>query len=90
LVKQKIYWLQLIPFLALVCATSLYTSYDLFQHEQIAGSDMTLRSIMLVLSIYFIAMEIFQIKAEGKEYFKSIWNINDLIPPVLIAVFASA
>jgi len=43
--------------------------------------------ILLLLSYYFISLEAEQLKNEGINYLKSIWNYLDLCPPILLFVF---
>jgi len=45
---------------------------------------MIIEEIMAVFSLYFLGLEILQVKSDGFAYFTSIWNFIDFIPPVVI------
>ena len=42
--------------------------------------------LMIIDSIYFLITEIKQLLSSGLEYFTSIWNYFDLLPPIIIPV----
>ena len=41
------------------------------------------QEVIVVMSMYFLGLEMLQIKAEGLGYFNSVWNFIDLIPPLI-------
>lgn len=43
--------------------------------------------ILTVYSLYFISIEFYQLFNNGLNYFTSIWNYLDLIPPILLMTF---
>lgn len=43
--------------------------------------------ILIVQSIYFISIEVYQLFNNGLDYFNSFWNYLDLIPPILLLTF---
>ena len=43
--------------------------------------------ILIVQSIYFISIEVYQLYNNGLDYFSSFWNYLDLIPPILLLTF---
>ena len=48
-----------------------------------------LAALLYLFSIYFLANEIRQLYLGGLEYFKSVWNYSDLLPPILIIITLS-
>ena len=42
---------------------------------------------LALLSYYFLHNEMMQLRNEGLNYLKSIWNYLDLIPPIILAFF---
>ena len=51
--------------------------------------NLTLSAILYFFSIYFLFNESRQIILSGLDYFKSIWNYSDILPPLLIIVIVS-
>ena len=73
--------------MAYLGSTVIYTSY--FFHERVisdepkGGSEIILQATIFILSSYFMAMELVQLKEEGRNYFFSVWNYTDIIPPII-------
>ena len=38
-------------------------------------------------SVYFLGVEGYQLYTNGLDYFTSVWNYLDLIPPILLLIF---
>ena len=45
--------------------------------------EILLTFIIFVLSIYFIVLEFIEFKEVGRNYFYSVWNYTDIIPPMI-------
>lgn len=48
-----------------------------------------LSALLYLFSIYFLTNEVRQLFLGGLEYFKSVWNYSDLLPPMLIIITVS-
>ena len=44
-------------------------------------------AILIAQSSYFIGIEMYQLWNNGLDYFTSVWNYLDLIPPILLMTF---
>jgi Polycystin cation channel len=83
----------LVPFVLYLGSFTLYTNFsdglvnlDIYKTERLLFTFIWLLNIgvLVTLSAYFMALEIFQIKNIGREYLKDIWNYIDLIPPIVV------
>jgi hypothetical protein len=82
------------PFVIYLCATVFYTSF-LWQKTVNEKTEnwlvnFVVEETIVVLSLYFLGLEMLQIKDDGLNYFKTIWNWIDIIPPCIqisIAIF---
>mmetsp|Transcript_24585 Transcript_24585/g.38161 ORF Transcript_24585/g.38161 Transcript_24585/m.38161 type:complete len:146 (-) Transcript_24585:1384-1821(-) len=75
------------PFTIYLISTCLFTSYLL--HYKVNGEQgnwilqMIAEEAIFVFSLYFLCLELLQIQSDGLNYFTSIWNFIDIIPPVI-------
>lgn len=68
----------------------VYTSYLLHKKVNKLESswiedieDRVLEVAMFVFSLYFIGVELLQLKDQSYMYFTSVWNIVDIVPPCI-------
>eukprot|EP00347_Sterkiella_histriomuscorum_P017370 403349643 len=79
-----------IPFILFLSFYLVYMNYIFYMRE--TSDDWMLINYgfmvpLLFFSLYFVHNEITQLKHEGLEYLKSVWNYLDLIPPFLLMAF---
>ncbi len=80
------------PFLTFHVIFVIYSNVFIGQYELTEGLKGTMYVVsfcLYILSLYFMQNEIRQIYFSGFEYFTSIWNYADIIPPCLIVVIVS-
>lgn len=94
IVKKHVIKYSLLPHLFYLTATVLFTSNLL--HDRLNGVDRkhydrnderwtwlydsVVEEFMLVFASYFLSMELLQMRSDGVEYFKRIWNALDIVP----------
>ena len=92
IIKRQTLWFLFAPFVLYLFSTVVYTSYLL--HKKVNNNksswiedieDRVLEVAMFVFSLYFIGVELLQLKVQGfDKYFTSVWNIVDIVPPCII------
>jgi hypothetical protein len=81
---------QLIPFLIFQLTYLVYVNefYNVRNDSQeMLNVNYGLMGALALFSLYFLALEAVQLVEEKCNYFTSIWNYLDIIPPILILVF---
>jgi hypothetical protein len=43
--------------------------------------------VIMLESLYFLSIEVYQFSKNKEEYFLSLWNYFDFIPPILLMIF---
>ena len=92
IVKEHIEIYLMYPYILYVLTVSFYTSNLLHirvrqhpgQQDDYWLAELVLEELMAIFSLYFVALEFLQVKADGLAYFSSIWNLIDVIPPAVI------
>ena len=79
-----------LPYLVFQTFYIVYVNYIYYMRELSEDWLMINYGFMVplaLLSYYFLHNEVQQLKNEGLNYLKSIWNYLDLIPPIIISFF---
>lgn len=79
-----------IPFVSFLTFYIVYMNYVFYKREESDDWMWINYGFMvplLAFSLYFVNNEVQQLRHEGLEYLKSVWNYLDLIPPFLLMVF---
>lgn len=58
-----------------------------FYSEEIGYFDYGIQGAIILMSLYFLGIEVYQVTNAGLSYFSSFWNYLDIVPPVLIITF---
>jgi len=79
-----------LPYLVFQAFYIVYVNYIYYMRELSEDWMMINYGFMVplaLLSYYFLHNEVQQLKNEGLNYLKSIWNYLDLIPPIILSFF---
>ena len=75
------------PFLGSLASTVYYTTFIFHKEVNNGNSSWIMNTAILesifVFSLYFLGLELLQVKSDGLGYFTSIWNLIDIVPPIL-------
>ena len=75
------------PFLGSLASTVYYTTFIFHKEVNNESSSWIINTAILesifVFSLYFLGLELLQVKSDGLGYFTSIWNLIDIVPPIL-------
>jgi len=87
IIKEKTITFLLYPFIAYLATTVIYTQTIL--HAKVNGEplnwilDLVLIESMWVFSLWFLLLELLQMRGDGSAYFYSLWNYIDIVPPAI-------
>lgn len=91
LVREYVQKRLFIPFLIFLISVSLFMStfymYRLENDTRLISIYYTSMGVIVLESMYFLCIEIYQFSKNREEYFLSLWNYFDFIPPVLLMIF---
>jgi hypothetical protein len=86
-VKKRLF----VPFVIFLVSVSLFMStlylYRLETQPHLLMIYYSSIALLTLQSLYFVSIEIYQLSKTGLEYFQSLWNYFDIIPPVLLMIF---
>lgn len=82
LIKGKITRVLYCPYAIYLLTTVSYTSWVLFENEFVPDAiEIIFRLVLFGFSLYFMSIEFMQMNNQGISYFKSPWNLIDIVPP---------
>ena len=61
--------------------------YRLESDENLILVYYTSMAVIILESVYFLSIEVYQFSKNKEEYFLSLWNYFDFIPPILLMIF---
>ncbi len=91
LVREYVQKRLFIPFLIFLISVSWFMStfymYRLESDTRLISIYYISMGVIILESMYFLCIEIYQFSKNREEYFLSLWNYLDFIPPILMMVF---